>query len=125
MAAGGLPVPSDNSVKNTVLAALEMQQFISKLHRKKTSLGQEAFQMRVGIHTGPVVAGVVGKNKFAYDIWGSTVNIASRLENLCEEGGINISSETRKYLENKFKIQQSKSYEVKGSDKVEAHLVDF
>jgi class 3 adenylate cyclase len=98
MAAGGLPLPTDDSVKNTVLAALEMQEFIT--HRKKTNeaKGELAFEMRVGIHTGPVVAGIVGVKKFQYDVWGDTVNTASRVEGLGEPGKVNISQRTYELL---------------------------
>lgn len=68
MAAGGVPIPSDISVKNTVLAAIEMQDFINLRKAKNEEEGKHAFEMRVGIHTGPVVAGIVGVKKFQYDI---------------------------------------------------------
>ena len=106
MAAGGLPVPTDDSVKNTVLAALEMQAFI--VNRKATFDAQNSspsgrpggasFEMRVGIHTGPVVAGIVGVKKFQYDIWGDTVNTASRMESNGEVGKVNISQATYELL---------------------------
>lgn len=98
MAAGGLPLPSKDFVKNTVLAAIEMQQFIHAHRAEKEEKGQSAFNMRAGIHTGPVVAGIVGVKKFQYDIWGDTVNTASRMESAGEAGKVNISNATYEIL---------------------------
>lgn len=100
MAAGGLPVPTDDSIKNTVLAALEMQDFITKRKEELNSKGKLAFEMRVGIHTGPVVSGIVGVKKFQYDIWGDTVNTASRMETHGDIARVNISNDTYKLLKN-------------------------
>ena len=98
MAAGGLPIPDEDSVKNTVLAALEMQEFIEERRKTKDNRLEPAFRMRVGIHTGPVVAGIVGVKKFQYDIWGDTVNTASRVESAGEVGKVNISQATYELL---------------------------
>ncbi len=98
MAAGGLPVPTNDSIKNTVLAALKMQSFISKRKKERDANKLPAFEMRVGIHTGAVVAGIVGVKKFQYDIWGDTVNTASRIESHGEVGKVNISRTTYKLL---------------------------
>jgi adenylate cyclase len=98
MAAGGLPVPSEDSVKNCVLAGLKMQEFIAQRKIELDALGKPAFQMRVGIHTGPVVAGIVGVKKFQYDIWGDTVNTASRMESSGAVGKVNISQSTYELL---------------------------
>lgn len=94
MAAGGLRAPSDLAVLNTVRAALEMQGFIAGRKREREATGGPAFEMRVGIHTGPVVAGIVGVKKFQYDLWGDTVNTAHCMEVCGEAGLVNISKAT-------------------------------
>ncbi len=127
MAAGGLPVPTDDSVKNTVLAALEMQTFIKERKAAKSAKGEMAFEMRVGIHTGPVVAGIVGVKKFQYDIWGDTVNTASRMESTGEVGQVNISQATYELLKSDpdFAFESRGKIAVKGKGEMEMYFVSI
>ncbi len=94
MCAGGLPDPKTSSPADVVHAALDMQAFMTSRKKERDAQGFPAFEMRVGIHTGPVVAGIVGVKKFQYDIWGDTVNTASRMESSGEVGEVNISEAT-------------------------------
>lgn len=125
MAAGGLPVPTNDSVKNTVLAALEMQAFISKRKEKSDALGKVAFEMRVGIHTGPVVAGIVGVKKFQYDIWGDTVNTANRIESNGEVSKVNISQATYDLLRESpdFSFENRGKIKAKGKGEITMYFV--
>ena len=124
MAAGGLPVPTDISVKNTVLAALEMQAFISTHKAENDAANKPAFEMRVGIHTGPVVAGIVGVKKFQYDIWGDTVNTASRIESNGEVGKVNISDSTYKLVKDKFTCTHRGKIQAKGKGEIDMYFVE-
>ncbi len=125
MAAGGLPVPTDDSIKNTVLAALEMQTFIVSRKAAMDADGKPAFEMRVGIHTGPVVAGIVGVKKFQYDIWGDTVNTASRMESNGEVGKVNISQTTYDLLKEDadFTFESRGKVAAKGKGEIEMYFV--
>jgi adenylate cyclase len=94
MCAGGLPDPRPKSARDTVLAALEMQDWLKAHGAERAGKGLPYFTMRAGIHTGSVVAGIVGDTKFQYDIWGDTVNTAAHLEAAGSVGEVNISEAT-------------------------------
>ena len=126
MAAGGLPVPEAAAVKNTVLAALEMQEFIRSRNAQMQEQGNHSFEMRAGIHTGPVVAGIVGTLKFQYDIWGDAVNTASRLESNGQVGKVNISEQTYELLKDDgaFTFVSRGRLQAKGKGEIEMYFVE-
>tara|TARA_R110002051_G_scaffold91370_1_gene160677 strand:- start:19618 stop:21579 length:1962 start_codon:yes stop_codon:yes gene_type:complete len=125
MAAGGLPVPSVDSVQNTVLAALEMQSFMTQRFSDKETTDGFTFEMRLGIHTGPVVAGIVGVKKFQYDIWGDTVNTAARIESSGAVGQVNISQNTYELIKNntQFIFTHRGKIQAKGKGKIDMYFV--
>ncbi len=106
-----------------VKAALEMQEFLEDYKQERSRLSLPFFEARIGIHTGPVVAGVVGVNKFAYDIWGDTVNIASRMESNCEEGKVNISASTYGLIRYKFDCHYRGKVAAKNKGEIDMYYV--
>ncbi|MDJ0516902.1 MAG: adenylate/guanylate cyclase domain-containing protein [Trichodesmium sp. MO_231.B1] len=110
MVAGGLPVPKKNHAKAIANMALDMQQEIVKF---TTDIGKQ-FQIRIGINTGPVVAGVIGKKKFIYDLWGDAVNVASRMESSGEAGKIQVTTTTYELLKDKYIFEKRGMIAVKG-----------
>jgi class 3 adenylate cyclase len=111
MCAGGIPTADLSHPFRIVKAGLEIQEYIHEFNQKRIESNLEPLEMRIGIHVGPVVAGVVGRKKYAYDIWGSTVNIASRMESNGEPGKVNISAATYELIKDKYKcIYRGKLY---------------
>lgn len=102
MCAGGIPIEKEGHVFNMINASLEMQEWIKEYNANRNNNGLASWDLRIGIHVGPIVAGVVGKKKYAYDIWGSTVNIASRMESNGEPGRVNISAKTYEIIKEKY-----------------------
>jgi len=123
MCAGGIPVANESNPYDAVKAAIQMQNYMQNRYQEKTKLGLPYWNMRIGIHTGNVIAGVVGTKKFAYDIWGDTVNIASRMESACENGKINVSAHTRTFLNEEFDCAYRGEVEVKHAVKVGMYFV--
>lgn len=124
MCAGGLPVASNDNAVEVVKAALEIQKFMIEHKKQRQSEGREVFEIRIGIHTGPVVAGIVGVKKFAYDIWGNTVNVASRIESSGEAGKINISGDTYAIVKDKFICKHRGKIEAKNKGMIDMYFVE-
>ncbi|MBK9760734.1 MAG: adenylate/guanylate cyclase domain-containing protein [Flavobacteriales bacterium] len=126
MAAGGLPDTTKGSPADVVMAALDMQAFMHGYGAERKAEGRPYFTMRVGLHTGGVIAGIVGVKKFAYDIWGDTVNTASRMESSGEVGRVNISQFTYDLVKEdaRFNFTPRGKVAAKGKGDMEMWFVD-
>jgi class 3 adenylate cyclase len=126
MAAGGMPIPDENSYRNVVLAGLDMQQFMLQRASHRTQLQLPYFDMRLGIHVGPIVAGIVGIKKFQYDVWGDTVNTASRIESNGMVGKVNISESLYDLIKDEscFAFEHRGSVNAKGKGDINMYFVE-
>lgn len=122
--ASGLPVMNSNNPVIIVEAALEINAAINKLKEERKQQGKVHFDVRIGIHSGPLVAGVVGIKKFAYDIWGDTVNTAARMQQMGEAGKINISGTTHDLVKHRFHCTSRGRIEVKNKGLIEMYFVE-
>ena len=123
MAAGGIPVANKTNAVDTVLCAIEFQEYMKFLQAKKKFEEKPFFELRIGIHTGSVVAGVIGHEKIAYDIWGDTVNTASRMESSGIVGEINISSSTYDLVKELFLCEHRGKVSAKNKGEIDMYLV--
>ncbi|WP_231632467.1 adenylate/guanylate cyclase domain-containing protein [Mangrovimonas sp. TPBH4] len=121
MCVGGLPFEIEDHAKKIVKAAIEIVTFVEEISKNQHT--EKNFIIRVGIHTGSVVAGVVGRKKFAYDVWGDTVNIASRMESNSEEGRINISAITHQLIQDEFECEYRGEIDVKNKGMMKMYFV--
>jgi adenylate cyclase len=113
MAVGGVPESNHRHPIDACLAALEMQGMVTRVKLQSDKTGLPALLLRVGIHTGPVISGIVGNRRFSFDIWGDAVNIASSMEAYCLPGRINISDTVAGYVGATFELEPRGSIEVK------------
>jgi ligand-binding sensor domain-containing protein/class 3 adenylate cyclase len=123
MCVAGLPVPNSTHAIDAVSAAMEIQQFMQEHSNRRQNEGKETFESRIGIHTGPVIAGIVGVKKFAYDIWGDTVNIASRMESSGEVGMVNISGSTFEKVKENFICHYRGIIQAKNKGEIDMYFV--
>ncbi len=124
MCAGGIPISNTSNPIDTVKAALEIQAFMAKWTEDQRRNGHPGWELRIGIHSGPLVAGVVGKKKFAYDIWGDTVNTASRMESSGQAGKINISGPTYELVKDHFPCTYRGKVSAKNKGEVDMYFVE-
>ena len=124
LCASGLPVTNYTHAVDMVNAALEIRNFMKARKIEKESNGEIPFEIRIGIHTGPVVAGVVGTKKYAYDIWGDTVNIAARMEQNSEAGKINISGSAYELVKSKFNCIHRGKISAKNKGEIDMFFVE-
>lgn len=124
MCAGGIPVSNTTNPVDIVRAALEIKQYMEDLKEERDTRGEDYWELRIGIHTGQVVAGVVGKNKFAYDIWGDAVNTASRMESSGIPGKVNISGATYELIKDHFVCTHRGKIQAKNKGEIDMYIVE-
>lgn len=124
MCAAGLPTSSPTHAEDMIRVALEFQEYISLFRRLKKQEGIDFPDIRIGLHTGPVVAGIIGVTKTAYDVWGDTVNVAQRMEMFSESGKINISEALYQKVKDKFICTERGLIEIKGKGPMSMYFVE-
>ncbi len=124
MCAGGIPTPDEHHVEKMVKASLEIRDYMVQCNEQRKVAGLEPWDLRIGIHVGPLVAGVVGKKKYAYDIWGSTVNIASRMESNGVPGQVNISSSVYELMKDKYACSYRGKIHAKNVGEIDMYFLE-
>jgi class 3 adenylate cyclase len=124
MCAGGIPTANRTHAIDCCLAALEVQAFMNQMKDIKHRQGFDYWELRLGMNTGPLVAGVVGHKKFAYDVWGDTVNTASRLESSGVPGKINISLSTFEAVKHLFDCEHRGQVQAKNKGDIDMYFLN-
>ncbi len=124
LCAGGLPEPNRTHAIDACLAALQIQAFIRSTNRQREKLRLTPLELRIGINSGPVIAGIVGRRRFTYDVWGNAVNVAQRLEEACEPGQVNISASTLHQVARLFETHPRGSVEVKHIGAIDMYFLE-
>ncbi|HEX5668895.1 MAG TPA: adenylate/guanylate cyclase domain-containing protein [Chitinophagaceae bacterium] len=123
MCAGGIPTPNSTHPIDAVRAGLDIVEYLRKKNKIRLDAGLAQWEIRIGLNTGSLVAGVVGKKKYAYDIWGSAVNIASRMESNGSPGVLNISSSTYELIKDKFECEYRGKIYAKNVGEIDMYFV--
>jgi class 3 adenylate cyclase len=123
MCVAGIPTTQKHHATAMIRAAFEFNEFVKNEALRKQKLDEPYLRMRIGIHSGPLVAGVVGSRKFAYDVWGDTVNIAARMEQSGEPGGINISESVYQMVKDDFDVIYRGEIEAKNKGRMKMYFV--
>jgi adenylate cyclase len=124
MCVGGLPEPNRTHAIDACLAALQMQKFIRNANRQRERLHLAPWELRIGISTGSLVAGVVGTRRLTYDVWGNTANLAQRLQGACEPGRINVAGSTFHQVTTRFETEPRGRIEVKHMDTIDMYFLN-
>jgi class 3 adenylate cyclase len=124
MCASGLPVEKGTHAEDAVSAAIEMRDFVEMAKEERKKQGRPFFEIRIGLNSGPVIAGIVGVKKFSYDVWGDTVNVASRMESKSMAGKINISQSTYELVKDKFDCSYRGKLDAKNKGLIDMYFVE-
>ena len=124
MCAGGVPLPNNTNAIEVVNCGLEILQYMDTYKEERIKKNELYFEIRIGIHTGPIVAGIVGLKKYSYDIWGDTVNTASRMESSGEVGKVNISGATYELVKDDFICTHRGKIQAKNKGEIDMYFVE-